>query len=72
MGEPDEEMERDLQDMEERAGEVDEHIDETRKDWERKQSDAGVPGAEPGVEPEAEEVAGDWEGEGPAASDAGQ
>jgi hypothetical protein len=53
MGEPDEEMERDLQDMEERAGEVDEHIDETRKEWERKQSDSAVPGAEPDEEPES-------------------
>jgi hypothetical protein len=53
MGEPGEEMERDLQDMEERAGEVDEHIDETRKEWERKQSDAAIPGAEPGDESES-------------------
>jgi hypothetical protein len=53
MEEPGEEMERDLQDMEERAGEVDEHIDDARKEWERKQSDTAVPGAEPDAEPDA-------------------
>lgn len=64
MDDPREEMEKSLQEMEERAGKVGEHVDETRKEWERKQSDSAVPGAEP--------VAGDWEGEGPAANEAGQ
>jgi hypothetical protein len=66
------EMESSLEDMEARSDEVGEHIDETRSEWEAKQQDSGVPGAEAGGESEAEEVAGDWEGEGPAAADAGQ
>ena len=42
--------ERELADLEERGEKVDARIAETRKDWEAKQEDSGVPGAtgEPG------------------------
>ncbi|MDX6699123.1 MAG: hypothetical protein QOE65_2520 [Solirubrobacteraceae bacterium] len=66
------EMESSIEDMEARSDEVGEHIDDTRSEWKAKQQDSSVPGAEAGGESEAEEVAGDWEGEGPAAADAGQ
>ena len=41
------EMDSDLTGMEDRAGDVDADIDETRGDWERRREDSGVPGAEP-------------------------
>jgi hypothetical protein len=37
--------ERELAEMEERSGQVGEHIDAARKDWEAKQADPAVPGA---------------------------
>src|SRR5687768_3054121 len=37
--------ERELADMEERSQRVGEHIDEARKDWDKKVADPGVPGA---------------------------
>jgi chromosome segregation ATPase len=40
-----ERMEREVEDMERRAGQVDEDIAETREEWERKQRDDAVPGA---------------------------
>ncbi|MBS1869049.1 MAG: hypothetical protein JSS99_05250 [Actinobacteria bacterium] len=53
-----------------------ERIEDVRADWERKRRDPSVPGAPaPADDPEAANggaVAGDWEGEGPAANDAGQ
>jgi hypothetical protein len=67
-----EEMESDVAEMEEHSERVGEQIDETRSNWKRKQDDPSIPGAESGGEPESEEVAGDWEGEGPAANKAGQ
>ena len=68
-----EEMETELRKLEGHAGEVDDRIDETRKDWEAKRRDPSVPGAEaPDQEDAGGEVAGDWEGEGPAADQAGQ
>jgi hypothetical protein len=67
------EMEAALDDMEHRSEEVAEDIDDARSDWEAKRKDASVPGAEPPEEEDAGgEVAGDWEGQGPAADDAGQ
>jgi hypothetical protein len=76
------EMEASLEEMETRSEEVGERVDETRSEWERKQQDSAVPGAEAGEdagaqagageEADVEEVAGDWEGQGPAADEAGQ
>jgi hypothetical protein len=66
-------VESDIADLERRSSRVDEHIDEARQDWRRKQQDPGVPGAEPSHNDEAGgDVAGDWSGEGKSASDAGQ
>jgi hypothetical protein len=68
-----EEMEAELADMEHRSDEVGEEIDDARSDWEAKQADDSVPGAEPrDAEDAGGDVAGDWEGEGPAADKAGQ
>jgi hypothetical protein len=68
-----EEMEEDLREMEHHSEEVGGDIDEARSDWEHKQDDPSVPGAEPEDEEQAGgEVAGDWEGEGPAADEGGQ
>jgi hypothetical protein len=67
------EMEDDADDMESRTDEVGDRVERTRAEWKRKQQDSQVPGADPGEDRDAEEeVAGDWEGEGPAAEDAGQ
>jgi hypothetical protein len=40
-------MERDAEKMEEHSEKVGEHIDETRRDWEAKEKDPSVPGAQP-------------------------
>ena len=40
------EMEGTLEDMETASHAVEEHIDEARDDWRRKQADPNVPGAE--------------------------
>jgi hypothetical protein len=67
------EMAAELTDMEQRSEEVGKEIHSTRAEWERKREDSSVPGAEPRDEEDAGgDVAGDWEGEGPAADDAGQ
>jgi hypothetical protein len=58
---PDREPERELEDLEERAERLEEDTDATRKDWESKKQDPGVPGAVPdadaddNVPPEADE-----------------
>ena len=70
-------MESNAREMRNRAEELDEQIDETRSEWRRKQDDPQVPGAQADDESDEdadaeEEVAGDWEGEGPAAEEAGQ
>jgi hypothetical protein len=41
------ELEADAADLEERGREVDERIEDTRSDWERKKEDSTVPGAQP-------------------------
>jgi hypothetical protein len=53
------EMERDAERMEHEADRVGEHIDETRKDWEAKEQDASVPGAQPDADQEKEDEEGD-------------
>jgi hypothetical protein len=40
-----EEPERELEDMQRRADELEDEIQDVRKDWERKKADSGVPGA---------------------------
>ena len=54
-----EKPERELEDMQKRADELEEEIEDVRKDWERKKGDSSVPGAagdperaEGGPEPE--------------------
>ena len=39
------ELERDLDDMEERSEQLEDEISDARKDWEQKQADPSVPGA---------------------------
>jgi flagellar motility protein MotE (MotC chaperone) len=39
------EPERDVADMEERSERLEEEIEDTREDWERKKRDSSVPGA---------------------------
>jgi len=41
------ELESELDDMDKRVENLEGEIDETRKDWERKKGDSGVPGAPP-------------------------
>ena len=47
------EMEASLEEMAEHSEEVGERIDDTRSDWERKQQDSAVPGAEPDQDADA-------------------
>jgi hypothetical protein len=49
------EMEQEAQRLERRSQELGDDVDEVRKDWERKRSDPGVPGANPPDEGEAEQ-----------------
>jgi hypothetical protein len=66
-------MERGADEMESHKDEVGERVERTRAEWKRKQQDPQVPGADPADDSDAEEeAAGDWEGEGPSAQDAGQ
>jgi hypothetical protein len=51
-------MERDAERMEHESGRIGEHIDETRRDWEAKEQDPSVPGAQPDPGEEEEPVAG--------------
>ena len=53
-----EELERAAEDMDERSERVGEHIEETRADWEAKESDPTVPGAQPDDAEEEESVPG--------------
>jgi uncharacterized small protein (DUF1192 family) len=39
--------EREVEEMEERSDRLEDEIEETRSDWERKKRDPSVPGAEP-------------------------
>ncbi len=40
-------LEQELDDLEERSGRVEEHIEEAREDWESKEEDSSIPGAQP-------------------------
>jgi hypothetical protein len=48
-------LEREVEDLEQRSEQVGEHIEETREDWERKEEDSSVPGAQPDPKDEDEE-----------------
>jgi multidrug resistance efflux pump len=58
-------LERELGDMERQSDRLESEIQETRADWERKQADSSVPGADAGREPEGPETE---EGERPGDS----
>jgi hypothetical protein len=47
--------ERELDEMQERSDELEDEIDDARKDWQRKQADSSVPGAVGGPEPAEDE-----------------
>ena len=51
-------LEREAEDLEEQSDRVGEHIDETRRDWESKEQDPRVPGAQPAPDAEEESVHG--------------
>ena len=53
-----ERLDHEADDMEHQADKVGEHIDETRSDWEAKEEDPSVPGAQPDTGEEKEPVAG--------------
>lgn len=70
------EHEREIAELRRLRREADERAAEVERDWERKRRDSSVPGAPaPDDDSDAADggaVAGDWEGEGPAAGRAGQ
>jgi hypothetical protein len=51
-------LERDARRMEHESERIDEHIDETRRDWEAKEQDPSVPGAQPDPAEQEEAVPG--------------
>ena len=51
-------LEREAEDLEEQSDRVGERIDETRRDWESKEQDPSVPGAQPDPDAEEESVPG--------------
>ena len=53
-----EKLERELERLDEHSGEVGEQIDEARREWEAKEDDAAVPGAQPDPGDEEESVPG--------------
>ena len=53
-----EKLEREAERMDEQSERVGEHIEETRRDWEAKEADPAVPGAQPGDADEEESVPG--------------
>ncbi|HEX5145869.1 MAG TPA: hypothetical protein VFV85_02515 [Conexibacter sp.] len=69
-------LEHELADMRDGTQRLEQRIRDVRADWERKRRDPRVPGAPaPDHDPHDANggaVAGDWEGEGPAANRAGQ
>ena len=51
-------MERDAERLDEESDRVGEHIEDARRDWEAKEQDPSVPGAQPDPGEEQEPVAG--------------
>lgn len=68
--------EREIADLRAGTEQLQDRIEDVRAEWERKRRDPAVPGAPaPDRDPEAANggaIAGDWEGEGRAANEAGQ
>ena len=52
------ELERDAEKMEQHSDKLGERIDETRREWEAKEQDPSVPGAQPDPDEEEESVPG--------------
>jgi hypothetical protein len=52
------EMERDADRMEEHSDKLGERIEETRREWEAKEQDPSIPGAQPDPDEEEEPVPG--------------
>jgi len=53
-----EKLERELERLDEHSGEVGENIDDARRDWEAKEADPTVPGAQPDPGDEEESLPG--------------
>lgn len=53
-----EELEREADKLEDHSERVGEHIEEARRDWEAKQDDPTIPGAQPDAEDEEESMPG--------------
>jgi hypothetical protein len=53
-----EKLSRELERLDEHSGEVGEQIDDARRDWEAKEQDPAVPGAQPDPDEEEEPVPG--------------
>jgi hypothetical protein len=53
-----ERMEEDAEKLEQHSDQLGERIDDVREDWERKEHDASVPGAQPDPDEEEEPVPG--------------
>jgi len=51
-------MEQEAERMERHSDQLEERIDDVQEDWERKERDASVPGAQPGPDEEEESVPG--------------
>jgi hypothetical protein len=51
-------MEEDAEKMEEHSGQLGERIDDIKDDWERKEQDVSVPGAQPDPDDEEESLPG--------------
>ena len=49
-----EDMRSDVEEMQERSDELGDRVEETRSDWDSKQQDGAVPGAQPPPDDEAE------------------
>jgi phage shock protein A len=52
------ELEREVDKLEEHSDEVGEQIEETRREWEAKEQDPSIPGAQPDPDEEEEPVPG--------------
>jgi hypothetical protein len=52
------ELERDADQLEEHSDEVGERIEETRREWEAKEQDPSIPGAQPDPDEDEEPVPG--------------
>jgi hypothetical protein len=53
-----EQMEQDAERMEHHSDQLGDRIDDVKEDWERKEDDASVPGAQPDPDEEEDPVAG--------------